>query len=62
MDEADIFDFESRRLAIEWESVIEMMETPPLLRPPFDSSNSSVSKAKKKMREPVLQAMKILAL
>ena len=47
MGEADIFDFESRRLAIEWESVIEMMETP-LLGPPFDSSNSSVSKAKEK--------------
>ena len=64
MGEGVIFDFESRRLAIEWESVMEMMDTP-LLRPPFDSSNTYLTQAfqrrKKKMRKPVLQSMKILA-
>lgn len=66
MGEAVIFDFESRRLAIEWESMIEMMDTPTLLlRFPFDSSNTYLTQAfqrrKKKMREPVLQSIKILA-
>ena len=61
MGEADIFDFESRRLAIEWESVIEMMETPPFFVLRLIRPTRAFQRRKKKMREPVLQAMKILA-